>query len=47
MAKLKPWYQVVTTRGDLRENRPEATVWLEELRRNVPADDQDSRTGTV
>ena len=22
MAKLKPWYQVVTPREDLRENRP-------------------------
>ena len=36
MAKLKPWYQVITPRADLRENRPldasEFAVELDEIR---------------
>ena len=36
MAKLKPWYQVVTPREDLRENRPmeasEFAVHLDHIR---------------
>lgn len=45
MAKLKPWYQVVTPREDLRENRPmdasEFAVHLDHVRErrdNVSAD---------
>jgi len=45
MAKLKPWYQVVTPREDLRENRPmdasEFAVHLDQIRErceNVSAD---------
>ena len=36
MARLKPWYQVVTPREDLRENRPldasEFAVHLDHIR---------------
>lgn len=36
MAKLKPWYQAVTPREDLRENRPldasEFAVHLDHIR---------------
>ena len=39
MAKLKPWYQVVTPREDLRENRPldasEFAVHLEHVRQGL------------
>jgi hypothetical protein len=45
MAKLKPWYQVITPREDLRENRPmdasEFAVHLDHIRQkreNVSAD---------
>ena len=43
MAKLKPWYQLVIPREDLRENRPmdasEFAVHLDQLRDNIgPAD---------
>ena len=45
MTKLKPWYQVVTPREDLRENRPmdasEFAVHLDHIRdkrENVSAD---------
>src|SRR5690606_8183741 len=43
MAKLKPWYQVVTPREDLRENRPldasEFAVHLDHIREHRAHDD--------
>ena len=43
MAKLKPWYQVVTPREDLRENRPldasELAVHLDHIRLGRAHDD--------
>src|SRR5207244_3957587 len=43
MAKLKPWYQVVTPREDLRENRPldasEFAVHLDHIRDKRAHDD--------
>ena len=43
MAKLKPWYQVVTPREDLRENRPldasEFAVHLDHIRDRRAHDD--------
>ena len=43
MAKLKPWYQVVTPREDLRENRPldasEFAVHLDHIREKRAHDD--------
>lgn len=43
MAKLRPWYQVVTPREDLRENRPldasEFAVHLDHIRDNRAHDD--------
>ena len=43
MAKLKPWYQVVTPREDLREDRPldasEFAVHLDHIRAQRAHDD--------
>jgi hypothetical protein len=44
MAKLKPWYQVVTPREDLRDNRPldasEFAIHIDQIRegRGAPKD---------
>ena len=48
MAKLNPWYQVVTPREDLRQNRPldasEFAVHLDHVRDGrAPADYVDKR----